>query len=191
MKTLLALLLLVLPVSAAPIEIFDIEGRKIIVEIISFDGKKATVKREDDKEFTIPVERLRKDSIDLIATKLAKMEAEKPSGMVLTNTIIKQVGGKFRYFFDLRNQGTAPWQGSVEVTLHNTMKGVTNAEEVFEIDQPIDPKLGKFFYIEIHTGPRSVHADASVKAFSYVLIDAKGNRSEPVVSLITTKTEGF
>lgn len=191
MKTLLTLLLLVLYSHAVPVEIFDIEGRKIIVEIISFDGKNATVKRDDDKEFVIPVEKLRKESIDLIAKKFAQIQAAKPSGMVLSNTIIKQVGGKFRYFFDLRNHGAAPWQGSVEVTLHNTLKGVTNAEEVFEINQPIDPKLGKFFFIEIHTGPRSVHGDASVKAFSYVLIDAAGKRSEPVVSLITTKTDGF
>jgi hypothetical protein len=188
--------------SAFPSELFDIDGRKVIAEIISQQGQSVLIQTIDGKQHAVPFARFNKETQELIGNRLAeiakakaletaKIEAAKPKGMVLTNTIVKQVDGKFRYFFDFRNHDDKPWTGSVEVVLLNKMPGVTNGKEVFKVTSDIDPKLGNFFYMEAHTGPEAVHANASVVGFSYTVINADGSRSHPKTGEISQKSEGF
>ena len=84
--------------------------------------------------------------------------------MTLQNT--KKVENKYRWFFDIRNQGTKPFEGSVEIKLKNA-KGNTLAFEEFSTKQPIQPGLGTVVYLDSNTGPPEVHGDYGITGFDY------------------------
>ena len=52
--------------NAAPIELIDIEGRKVVAEIISQQGDRILIRKNDGKEFLFPVIRLTKETRELI-----------------------------------------------------------------------------------------------------------------------------
>ena len=110
------------------------------------------------------------------------------SKIAVTNTIVKRVGGKYRYFFDIRNHSAIPFSGSVRIILLNKRDGITNASDTFDATKAIDPGLGTFVYLDAHTGPESVHADASVIRYHYEIIDGQTVGASGTGN-ITTKLE--
>ena len=112
----------------------------------------------------------------------------KLDGIVVCSPIVKRVNGKFRYFFDIRNYGPKPFLGTVEISLLNKMKGVTNGKESFQTSQPIPMNLGQSAYMDAHTGPERFHGDACVAAFSWrVVVD--GNQIKTGAGPISAKFE--
>src|SRR2546429_184678 len=42
--------------------------------------------------------------------------------IVVTSVMVKKVNGKYRYFFDVRNKDTKPFEGDVTVLLYNSLQ---------------------------------------------------------------------
>lgn len=170
---------LAVTLAAGPLEIVDNQGRKIDAEILSGNADAVIVKKPDGKEHRLAVKFLSAASRDAIAEELAKIEAAKPKGIVVSSVIIKRIkatslGGTFRYFFDIRNFGPEPFAGSIEITLNNSQKGVTNGKDIFTTTKPIEVRLGTAQFIDAYTGPREVHGDASVSGYTWkVVVDGK------------------
>jgi hypothetical protein len=104
--------------------------------------------------------------------------ASTPSGRIgVSSTIVKAVDGKHRYFFDVRNVGTLPFTGRVTITLHYGIGASKSRDETFIFDSPLESDLGKAAYIDLHTGPPSVHGDAAVSTFSFNALSSDGTVS--------------
>jgi hypothetical protein len=88
----------------------------------------------------------------------------------------------------VRNFGAEPFQGQVEITLQNKMKGVKNGQTLLERSQPIEVKLGVVTYIDAHTGPEKFHGDASVASYSWT-VSSDGMEVSKGQKPITTKFE--
>jgi hypothetical protein len=92
--------------------------------------------------------------------------APKPMEIVVTSQIVKSIGGKYRYFFDIRNKDTKPFNGSVSINLVNA-EGDSVYDRTFSTDTAIAPELGNSVYFDASTGPTSVHGSYGVKTFTY------------------------
>jgi hypothetical protein len=56
-----------------PIELVDIEGRKVVAEIVSQQGDKLLLRKDDGKEYLFPITRLTKETRDLMAEKIKEI----------------------------------------------------------------------------------------------------------------------
>ncbi len=85
--------------------------------------------------------------------------------ITVTSQIVKSVGGKHRYFFDIRNNDQYPFTGSVRIELIGRA-GILG-RETFETQRSIQPGLGTFVFFDINTGPPSVHGEYGITFFRY------------------------
>lgn len=93
----------------------------------------------------------------------------KPMNVVVTSQIVKKVDGKCRYFFDIRNQDTVDFSGSVTITLHQK-SGSTLGEETFTTNDPFSPGIGSSQYMDINTCPVLIHGEESgITSFKYTV----------------------
>jgi hypothetical protein len=169
-------------VPSGTIELIDLQGRKITAEILSGNQDTAMIRRtkgSESKDYSLDLKTLSEASREYVLAELARIEAEKPKGVMVSSLIVKRVkasplGGTFRYFFDIRNYGPEAFAGSVEITLNNSQKGVRNGKDVFTMTQPLHVNLGTTQSIDAHTGPREIHGDWSVAGYSWkVMVDGK------------------
>lgn len=89
--------------------------------------------------------------------------------VVVSSQIVKHVDGKYRYFFDIRNHDTKPFEGSVSITLFTKDLKNPLAGDSFNTKAPIDPELGASVYTDAFTGPTSVHGANGIIKFKYVV----------------------
>jgi hypothetical protein len=75
--------------------------------------------------------------------------------IVVTSQTVKQVNGKHRYFFDIRNNDTSPFTGAVNIELLKT-NGTKLGQGDFGATSAIQPGLGDYVYIDIRTAPVSI-----------------------------------
>lgn len=92
----------------------------------------------------------------------------------VTSQIVKRVGDRYRYFFDIRNLDALPFDGHVKITLLNNQPGVINGEETFSTNGAVPEGLGKSVYVDATTGPILVHRDWGVAGFRYEVTTAEG-----------------
>lgn len=92
--------------------------------------------------------------------------AVQPMEVVVTSQTVKSVSGKYRYFFDIRNNSEVSFAGDVSVDLVNA-EGDSVYDKTFSTNQPISAGLGTSVYIDINTGPTSVHGVNGIQTFSY------------------------
>jgi hypothetical protein len=59
--------------NGAPIELIDIEGRKVVAEIVSQQGDRILIRKDDGKDYLFPVTRLTKETRDSIAEKIKEI----------------------------------------------------------------------------------------------------------------------
>lgn len=83
--------------------------------------------------------------------------------------IVKKVDSKYRYFFDIRNQDSTPFEGQVTINLFTNESKSSLAEDTFNTKQAIDPNLGASVYIDVHTGPISIHGTSGITKFTYTI----------------------
>lgn len=88
--------------------------------------------------------------------------------VAVTSQTIKQIGSKYRYFFDIRNNDSKPFSGDVNVDLINA-EGDSIYDNTFSTNQPIASGLGTSVYFDINTGPTSVHGANGIKTYSYTV----------------------
>ncbi|MEK6827618.1 MAG: hypothetical protein AABX99_04000 [Nanoarchaeota archaeon] len=84
----------------------------------------------------------------------------------VTSQIVKKVDGKCRYFFDIRNNDNADFEGSVKVILINS-QGNSVWNDIFTTNQAIKPTLGTSVYTEAYTCPVSIHGSNGIATYEY------------------------
>ncbi|MFA5736702.1 MAG: hypothetical protein WC893_00855 [Candidatus Paceibacterota bacterium] len=84
----------------------------------------------------------------------------------VTSQNVKEVGGKYRYFFNIKNNDNEPFAGDVNIDLINA-EGGSVYDKTFSSSQAIAPGLGTSVYFDINTGPTSVHGMNGIKTFSF------------------------
>lgn len=81
---------------------------------------------------------------------------------------VKEVDGKYRYFFVIKNEGTTAFSGEVNIDLINA-KGESVYNNTFTTSQAMTPGGITSQYIDAHTGPTSVHGEYGVQTFKYTV----------------------
>lgn len=84
----------------------------------------------------------------------------------VTSQIVKKIDGKYRYFFDVRNNDTKPFTGVV-IIRPKTKEGTNLGPTPFETTKPIAPSLGESVYTDLNTGPVAIHGNYGCSAFDY------------------------
>jgi hypothetical protein len=112
-----------------------------------------------------------------------------PVEVVVTSQIVKAVGGKHRYFFDIRNQDDQPFSGSVKIELLGTNGNVIYTD-TFTTNQPIQRGVGTSQFVEASTGPRSVHGDSGVVSYRYT-VSVNGSVAKTGEGAISTTLESY
>ncbi|MCP4572585.1 MAG: hypothetical protein GY838_09575 [bacterium] len=92
----------------------------------------------------------------------------------VTNGLIEDIGGEYRYFFDIRNFSNREFNGVVKIVLDNNQPHTINGRETFR-KLGVPPGLSRRVYIDAYTGPRTVHGDWSVVGYRY-WVDLGGSK---------------
>lgn len=184
---LLALATFAFPQEDAVTDLTDKSGRTITARILKIENETVEILRASDEEpFSIPLARLDEASREAAIT---IDSAINPRVVKVSNLVIKKVGGKFRYFFDIRNLTPEPFEGKVEITLLNAMAGITNGSEIFATRKPMEPGLGFVGFIQAGTGPKQIHGDASVAQFAYIVYGKDGKEIRRARGTLSAKFE--
>lgn len=90
--------------------------------------------------------------------------------IVVSSQTVKQIEGKYRYFFDIRNEDETPFTGYIEMELLKS-DGSNLATESFNASTPIQPGFGDSVYIDTFTGPLDTTGSANaITNFRYQAI---------------------
>lgn len=90
--------------------------------------------------------------------------------VTVTSLNVKLVDGKYRYYFDVRNHDTRPFNGSATIGLYNNKQQTSvGPEETFDTTKPMEPTLGSMVYFDINTGPPSVHGEYGITHFKFTI----------------------
>lgn len=106
-----------------------------------------------------------------------------PFNIGVTSQIVKKIDGKYRYFFDIRNNDSKAFEGKVVIKLY-TEEGTEVPGEDFDTNQPIEPGVGKSVYFDRNTGTTIIHSVAGVKTFKFEIYqgDALVSQGEGEIS---------
>lgn len=99
-------------------------------------------------------------------TAVENAPAPEPVNVVVTSQIIKKVGGKHRYFFDIRNNDSKDFEGVITIELLGT-KGNVLGRDTFTTKKIIKPSLGDSVYFDINTGPISTFGEYGIEKYHY------------------------
>jgi hypothetical protein len=99
-------------------------------------------------------------------TNQAQQVAQEQIEIVVSSQSVKKIDGKYRYFFNIRNNSKESFAGGVSVDLVNA-EGDSVYDETFTSSQPLLPGGGTSVYIDANTGPTSVHGSYGVQTYSY------------------------
>lgn len=86
--------------------------------------------------------------------------------IAVSSQTVKLVSGKYRYFFDIRNNDSQPFSGDVNIAVINA-EGDSVYGKTFSSNQPIASGLGTSVYFDINTGLNSTHGSYGVQSYSY------------------------
>lgn len=87
----------------------------------------------------------------------------------ITSQIVKKINGKYRYFFDIRNNDSKDFLGSVTISLYNNKQESPLGKDTFTTNQTIGPKLGNSVSIDINSGPISQHGENGITKYRFVV----------------------
>ena len=73
---------------------------------------------------------------------------------------------KYRYFFDIHNNGVKDFDGIVTIWLYSDKLLI---KKTFTPAQPIHPNQSKPLYLDMITGPRHMFGKYGIRRFSYVV----------------------
>ncbi|GLV55901.1 hypothetical protein KDH_27450 [Dictyobacter sp. S3.2.2.5] len=90
--------------------------------------------------------------------------------VVVSSQVIKNVEGKYRYFFDVRNHDAKDFNGSVRIELYNNKQQSALGQETFDTQSAMPTNRGTSVYFDIHTGPPSVAGEYGVTHYKYAVI---------------------
>jgi len=156
----------------------DNKSKAVHVEAgcIGPDGKRIGLSPEECQKFNNAWKDKPQEAVatsnNTVQPTTAPTNAPKPLekyNIVVTSQIVKKIDGKHRYFFDIRNKDTKPFEGSVTITLYKNGQDSPLAGDTFNTNKAIEPELGTSVYADAHTGPPSVHGANGISKFKYVV----------------------
>ena len=195
MKALLILLALAAGAIAEPLTLTDTKGRSLSCEIVMVTGNSVSIRKADGKSFDLGLSTLdaasRKRVADFETARLAKIEAERPKGLVVTSQAVKRIsassiGGDFRYFFYLRNHEATDWNGVVKIRLI-AQNGIKSTIGEFKVATVANGGASGFFDSKI--GPVSFHGEYGIVSFEVEAKDQAGNSVTIPGGTISSKFE--
>lgn len=86
--------------------------------------------------------------------------------IAVSSQSVKEVGGKYRYFFNIKNNDTKSFTGDVKIVVINA-EGDFVYDDTFSTSQPLVSGGGTSVYIDANTGPTSVHGSHGVQTYSF------------------------
>lgn len=92
-----------------------------------------------------------------------------PFHVDVTSQAIKSISGKYRYFFDVRNHDTKPFNGSVKIELYSDKQASAVRSETFDTTSAIQPNLGTSVYFDIYTGPPLTDGAYGITHFKFTV----------------------
>ena len=99
--------------------------------------------------------------------KSSELSSQLYSGNIkVESQIVKKVSGKHRYFFNILNESDDDFSGKVKITLVNAESKVIDSD-TFSTNQPIISNLGDSVYMDIYTGPASIHGLNGISRYFY------------------------
>lgn len=99
-------------------------------------------------------------------------EAPKPTEpfkVDVTSLNVKQVSGKYRYYFQVMNHDTKPFIGSATIELYNDKQATPLGKETFDTTNAIEPTFGTMVYFDINSGPPVVAGPYGVTHFKFTI----------------------
>lgn len=151
----------------------DMKGRTIEAQILELnaDATGWEVRKRDGTVVLVTSEMLSGESLSVIADEKRRQGTGAPvgAGVSVQALAVKKVEGKYRYFFRISNGMAEPFSGAVKIALQNAMVGVSNGNDTFTASTPMPPGGAALVYLDVNTGPRDVHADASVVGYVYTV----------------------
>jgi len=105
-------------------------------------------------------------------TPVAQQPVE-PVNIVVTSQAIKYIDGKYRYFFNIKNNDSKSFAGDVTIDIINA-EGNSIYDKTFTASKPIASGLGSSVYFDVNTGPTSIHGTNGILTYSSV-VKVEGN----------------
>lgn len=90
--------------------------------------------------------------------------------VVVSHQVIKNVEGKYRYFFDVRNHDAKDFNGSVRIELYNDNQQSALGQETFDTQSAMPTNRGTSVYFDIHTGPPSIAGEYGITHYKYAVL---------------------
>lgn len=99
-------------------------------------------------------------------TKQTQQAAQEQMEIAVSSQSVKQVGGKYRYFFNIKNNDIESFSGDVKIAVINA-EGDSVYDDTFSTSQPLVSGGGTSVYFDATTGPTSVHGSYGVQTYSF------------------------
>src|SRR6266852_1218211 len=90
--------------------------------------------------------------------------------VTVSSQMVKKVGGKYRYLFDISNHDSKSFKGSATVSLYNNKQQTPLGQDTFDMTQPLQPNLGSVVYFDISTVPASQQGAYGIAYFKYTIM---------------------
>jgi hypothetical protein len=108
--------------------------------------------------------------------------------VTVTSQMVKKVSMQYRYIFDIFNNDSKSFGGSVTIELYNDSQQTPLGKQTFNMTQLLQPGLSSIVYLDNPTGPASQQSSNGITHFKYI-IQVNVKEANVGVGQITDKYE--
>jgi hypothetical protein len=108
--------------------------------------------------------------------------------VTVTSQMVKKVSMQYRYIFDIFNNDSKSFGGSVTIELYNDSQQTPLGKQTFNMTQLLQPGLSSIVYLDNPTGPASQQSINGITHFKY-LIQVNGQEANVGGGQITDQYE--
>ncbi|PYV93889.1 MAG: hypothetical protein DMG90_01335 [Acidobacteria bacterium] len=95
--------------------------------------------------------------------------------VTVSSQMVKKVGGKYRYLFEIRNHDSKSFTGIATISLYNDKQQTALGQGTFDMIQPLQPSLGSVVCFDSNTGPISQRGGDGITHFKYtIMVNGQG-----------------
>jgi hypothetical protein len=89
--------------------------------------------------------------------------------VTVTSQMVKKVSMQYRYIFDIFNNDSKSFGGSVTIELYNDSQQTPLGKQTFNMTQLLQPGLSSIVYLDNPTGPASQQSSNGITHFKYII----------------------
>ena len=90
--------------------------------------------------------------------------------VTITSQMVKKVGMQYRYIFDIFNNDSKSFGGSVTIELYNDSQQTPLGQQTFNMTQLLQSGLSSVVYLDNPTGPASQQSSNGITHFKYIIL---------------------